>query len=67
LRWVQTDLGRIRNSSSLMIDWKQYWSGWCRIMWWSWPQAQFIEGASGDEQFGQIALAPEMKKKVLAA
>jgi hypothetical protein len=50
-----------------MIDWKQYWSGWCRIMWWSWPQAQFIEGASGDEQFGQIALAPEMKKKVLAA
>jgi hypothetical protein len=26
-------------------------------MWWSWPWAQFIEGASGDEQFGQIALA----------
>jgi hypothetical protein len=40
-----------------VIDWEQYWSGWCGIMWWSWPWAQFIEGASGDEQFGQIALA----------
>ena len=40
-----------------MIDWEQYWLGWCMIMWWSWPRAQFIEGASGGDQFGRAVLA----------
>jgi hypothetical protein len=26
-------------------------------MWWSWPRAQFIEGASGGDQFGRAVLA----------
>jgi hypothetical protein len=30
---------------------------WCVIMWWSWPRAQFIEGASGGDQFGRAVLA----------
>jgi hypothetical protein len=25
-------------------------------MWWSWPRAQFIEGASGGDQFGRAVL-----------
>jgi hypothetical protein len=30
---------------------------WFVIMWWSWPRAQFIEGASGGDQFGRAVLA----------
>jgi hypothetical protein len=50
-RCIQTDLGEVRNSSSRVIGWGQYWVAGCVMTLRSSQWLQFIGSDNGDREF----------------